>query len=43
MNKEKFWRVVVAAITLDDTLVEPQFFEWTLFVKIKSNTSRSII
>jgi len=34
--------VVVAATTLGNTHVEFQFSEWTLFVKIKSNTSRSI-
>ena len=41
--KEKFWRVVVAATTLGDTLVELQLSEWTLFVKSKSNTSGSIV
>ena len=41
--KEKFWRVVVAATTLGDTLVELQLSEWTLFVKRKSNTSGSIV
>ena len=35
--------VVVVATTLGDTLVELQLFEWTLFVKRKSNTSRSIV
>ena len=41
--KKKFWRVVVAATTLGDTLVELQCFEWTLSVKNKSNTSGSIV
>ena len=41
--KEKFWRVVVAATTLGDTLVELQLFEWILFMKSKSNTYGSII
>ena len=40
--KEKFWRVVVAATTLGDTLVELHLFEWKLFMKSKSNTSGSI-
>ena len=32
--KAKFWRVVVAATTLGDTLVELKLFEWTLFEKM---------
>jgi len=35
--------VVVVATTLGDTLVELQLSEWTLFVKIKSNSSGSIV
>jgi len=42
-DKEKFWRVVVAATTLGDTLVELQLYKWTFFMKGKSNTSRSIV
>jgi len=42
-SKEKFWRVVVAATTLDDTLLAFHLSEWTLFMKINSNTSRSIV
>ena len=41
--KEKFWRVVVATTTLGDTLAKLQVSESTLFVKIKSNTSGSIV
>ena len=35
--------MVVVATTLGNTLVELQLSEWTLFMKIKSNTSRSIV
>ena len=35
--------MVVVATTLGDTLVELQLSEWTLFVKINSNTSGSIV
>ena len=41
--KEKFWRVVVVATTLGDTLVELQLSKWTLFVRRKSNTFESIV
>ena len=41
--KEKFWRVVVVATTLGDTLIELQLSEWTLFMKTMSNTSGSIV
>ena len=41
--KSKFWRVVVVAATLGNTLVELHLFEWTLFVKRKSNSSGSIV
>jgi len=34
--------IIVAATTLGGTLVELQLSEWTLFMKIKSNNSRSI-
>ena len=42
-SKETFWMVVVVSTTLGDTLVELELSEWTLFVKIKSNTSGSIV
>lgn len=44
-NKAKvmFWMVVVPTTRLGDTLVELQLSKWTLFVKRKSNTSRSIV
>ena len=42
-SKAKFLRVVVATTTLCDTLVELQLFEWTLFIKRKSNTFKSIV
>jgi len=41
--KEKFWRVVVAATTLGDTLVELHLSEWTLLMNRKSNTSGSMV
>lgn len=41
--KENFWRVIVAATTLGDTLVKLHLSEWTLFVRIKSNTSGGIV
>lgn len=41
--KEKIWRVIVANTTLGDTLVELQLSELTLFMEIKSNSSRSIV
>jgi len=41
--KEKFWRVVVAAKTVGETLVEIYLSEWTLFMKNKYNTSGSIV